>query len=104
MPKLDSLQSKHKDDLVVVGISDESESKVSGFLKKNPHQYAQAVDQTRTVSNALQIQGIPHVVVLSSDGTIRWQGNPLDPKFPKVVADVIEADPGVAARKAASKS
>lgn len=102
MPKLDDLQKKHKDDVVVVGISDEAESKVSGFLKKNPHHYAQAVDQSRTVSNALQIQGIPHVVVLSSDGTIRWQGNPLDPKFPKAVADVIAADPGVAARKAAT--
>jgi thiol-disulfide isomerase/thioredoxin len=104
MPKLDELQARHKQDLVVIGISDEAESKVSGFLKKNPHKYPQAVDPSRTVSNALQIQGIPHVVVLSSDGIIRWQGNPLDPTFPKVVADVIAADPGVAARKAAGKS
>jgi thiol-disulfide isomerase/thioredoxin len=101
MPKLDDLQKKHQADLVVVGISDEAEAKVKNFLKQNPHQYPQAVDTTRALNNALGIQGIPHVVVLSTDGTIRWQGNPLDPNFPAVVSDVIKADPGVAARRAA---
>jgi thiol-disulfide isomerase/thioredoxin len=103
MPKLDDLQKKEKGDLVVIGISDEPESKVRGFIKQNPHSYAQAVDTTRAINSALGIQGIPHVVVLSTDGIIRWQGNPLDPNFPTVVADVIKADPGVAARRAAAK-
>jgi thiol-disulfide isomerase/thioredoxin len=102
MPKLDDLQKKHKADLVVIGISDEPESKVKTFLKQNPHSYPQAIDQTRAINNGLQIQGIPHVVILSSDGTIRWQGNPLEEDFPKVVADVIAADPGVAARRTAA--
>lgn len=103
MPKLDDLQKKQKADLVVIGISDEPEGKVRSFIKQNPHSYPQAVDTTRAINNALGIQGIPHVVVLSSDGVIRWQGNPLEPEFPTIVADVIKADPGVAARRAATK-
>ncbi len=103
MPKLDDLQKQQKADLVVIGISDEPESKVRSFIKQHPHSYPQAVDTTRAINSALGIQGIPHVVVLSSDGIIRWQGNPLEPTFPSIVADVIKADPGVAARRAATK-
>ncbi len=97
MPKLDKLQKENKD-IVVIGISDEPENTVKTFLSKGKHGYAQATDQTSTVNNALKIQGIPHVVVLSSDGVIRWQGNPLQPDFEQVVKDVVAADPGVKAR------
>lgn len=100
MPKLDKLHKESKD-VVVIGISNEPENTIKTFLKKNKHAYAQATDQASTVNNALKIQGIPHVVVLSSDGTIRWQGNPLQPDFDQVVKSVVEADPGVKARHAA---
>jgi thiol-disulfide isomerase/thioredoxin len=102
MPNLDKLQ-KDNADLVIIGISDESESVVKSYLTKHKHAYAQATDGTKTVSNALKIQGIPHVVVLSSDGVIRWQGNPLQPEFEPAVKSVVEADPGVKARREASK-
>lgn len=98
MPKLDKLQ-KESDDLVVIGISDENENTVKTFLSRNKHGYAQAIDQTGSINNALKIQGIPHVVVLSSDGVIRWQGNPLQGDFEQAVKDVVAADPGVKARK-----
>jgi cytochrome c biogenesis protein CcmG, thiol:disulfide interchange protein DsbE len=102
MPIFDEVQTAHKDDAVVIGISDESESKVRSFIKQNPHEYPQAVDTSGGAKRALGIQGIPHVVVLSSDGVIRWQGNPHDPTFKTVVKDVIEADPGVKARRKAA--
>ncbi|MBC7833485.1 MAG: redoxin family protein [Phycisphaerales bacterium] len=101
MPKLDELQKKHRQDLVIMGISDEETSKVKGFLAEHKHVYAQAVDQKKTVSDALHVQGIPHVVVMSTDGIVRWQGNPLDENFIKAVESVMEADPGVKARRAA---
>src|SRR5690606_28381453 len=60
MPKLDVLQAQHPQDLVIIGISDEPRQKVEGYLRTNPHDYTQAVDQKRTVSTPLQIRGIPH--------------------------------------------
>jgi thiol-disulfide isomerase/thioredoxin len=101
MPMLDKLQQDNTADLVVLGISDEPENTVRKFLSSKAHGYSNSTDTGRTVNNALQIRGIPHVVVMSTDGTVRWQGNPLDPKFKKVVEDVIKVDPGVKARQAA---
>ncbi|MFN7021540.1 MAG: TlpA family protein disulfide reductase [Phycisphaerales bacterium] len=100
MPKMEAIHKSNKD-VVVIGISDEAENTVKTFLKKHNHGYAQAIDQTRSVSGAMKIQGIPHVLVLSSDGVIRWQGNPLADDFERVVKSVAEADPGVKARRAA---
>jgi thiol-disulfide isomerase/thioredoxin len=103
MPKLDEFQKQQKDDLVIIGLSDESEATVKAFLKTNKHEYCQGLDTNKRLSNALGIKGIPHVVVLSSDGVIRWQGNPHDGNFQTTVKGVISADPGVKARRAVEK-
>jgi cytochrome c biogenesis protein CcmG/thiol:disulfide interchange protein DsbE len=101
MPRLDEMYKENKADLVIIGISDENRATVENFLKDHKHAYGMTVDENRTLANALQIQGIPHVVVLSTDGIVRWQGNPLDPTFAKVVKKTIDVDPGVAARRKA---
>jgi len=103
MPIIDDLQKKHKADAVFIGVSDEPESTVKAFAKKHPHSYPQATDTSKGASNALGIQGIPHVVILSTDGVIRWQGNPLDPAFRETVKAVIDADPGVKTRREGEK-
>lgn len=54
-------------------------------------------DGQQHVNNALGVKGIPHVVVLSTDGTIRWQGNPHDPAFKRAVSMTVAADPVVQA-------
>ena len=60
-----------------------------------------------TVKNAIGIQGIPHVVVLSTDGVIRWQGNPHPSadlnSLQDAVAKLIDVDPGVKARQEREK-
>ncbi len=103
MPKLDAFQKEQKDDLVIIGLSDEPEATVKSFLQTNKHDYAQGLDVNKRLGSGLAISGIPHVVVLSSDGVIRWQGNPHDPKFQDTVKAVIKADPGVKARREAEK-
>ncbi len=106
MPKLDELQTDHPNDLVVIGISNESRQKVEGFLKANPHEYAQAIDQQSTVASALRINAIPHIVVLSTDGVVRWQGNPLaqgGAALRRAVEGCMAVDPGVAARRQAEE-
>jgi hypothetical protein len=54
-----------------------------------------AVDPKATVKSALGISGIPHVVVLSTDGVVRWQGNPHPQADLNAAADVILAVAGM---------
>ncbi len=99
MPGLEKLQADFPNDLVIIGISDETEAKVRGFNNSHPHAYAQAFDTSRTLANAFKVTGIPHAVVFSTDGYVRWQGNPLMMgDLRRVVADLIKNDPGVKAR------
>ena len=102
MPHLDELYKQYQKDVVVIGISDEDDAKVKAFIKQAKHSYPQAIDPEATVKNALEIQGIPHVVVLSTDGIIRWQGNPHPsadlPGLQDTIAKLIEIDPGIKAR------
>lgn len=100
MPGLDKVSKQFADDAVVIGISDEGEDVVRKFLSKNKHSYVQAIDEKATISNSLSIQGIPHAIILSTDGVIRWQGHPGEVgKLASTIGAVIKADPGVKARR-----
>jgi len=101
MPSLDQLYKENKNDLALIGISDESESTVSRFLSSHKHAYFQGVDTKKTLYDSLSITAIPHCVVVSSDGTVRWQGHPASPEFKAAVLMTIANDPGVQARRKA---
>jgi len=103
MPELDKLQKEYKDDVVILGLSSEAESKVSGFLKSKKHEYSQAIDLNGRLNNAMGVQGIPHIAVLSSDGVVRWQGHPMDPGFRASIKTLLDVDPGVKARRESEK-
>jgi cytochrome c biogenesis protein CcmG/thiol:disulfide interchange protein DsbE len=98
MPSLDSLQKSYPRDIAVLGVGGQGEDRatVEKFLKSNRHSYGQLFDGNQRVYRSLGVRAIPHVVVLSSDGVVRWQGNPLDSKFRQAVDAVIRADPGLA--------
>lgn len=106
IPHMNEFQEQFKDDLVVIGVSAEEPSTVKGFMETTEMHYPQAIDQKRTMSDVIGIKGIPHVIVISTDGVVRWQGFPGDPTDPltaEVIAQVIENDPGVKARREAEK-
>lgn len=103
-PALDQLQTKHKGELVIIGMSGqkrpgkpEDVSAIKSFLEKKPAKYSHANDTSQGVYKSLDIQAIPHVVVISSDGIVRWQGNPHDQAFTKAVETCVKNDPGVKA-------
>ncbi|MFT5050799.1 MAG: cytochrome c biogenesis protein CcmG/thiol:disulfide interchange protein DsbE [Chlamydiales bacterium] len=75
IPKLNEYQKKFGDDLVVVGVSDEDAGAIRGFMKKNTIAYPMAVDGGK-LKRAVGAKAIPHVIVVSSDGVVRWQGVP----------------------------
>jgi len=93
-PMLHKMQNQHEGKLEIVGIG--GSEKIADFKRyvfKKKGNYAQMFDANKNISSALGIKGIPHVVVLSTDGTIRWQGNPHNPAFKKAVAMTVAADP-----------
>ncbi|WP_447641776.1 MULTISPECIES: thioredoxin-like domain-containing protein [Chitinophagaceae] len=76
IPILNDISTKHKDKLVVIGITDESLEKVEA-MQGTKATYYEAIDSKKTMSNALQVKGIPHVVLVDPKGIVRWEGFPL---------------------------
>jgi cytochrome c biogenesis protein CcmG/thiol:disulfide interchange protein DsbE len=119
MPLLDEMQRSFRDDLQIVGVSgfkfggnngsEEAEKYPQGegrpliqqFLREKNTEYAHAYDVGSVIMKKLSIKAIPMVYILSTDGVVRWEGNPLTPNFRNIVEGVIRVDPGVAARRKA---
>ncbi len=73
---LNGFHEKFKDELVVIGISDESEADVRRL--ENPYiEYYSAIDTQARTKKGLAVFGIPHVVLLEPDGYVVWEGFPL---------------------------
>lgn len=86
MPELNEWQKEFKDDLVIVGVSDEKPETVNKFLEGFKAEYSITTDETKAMSNILGVQGIPHVMIVTPDGIVRWQG------FPGSVEDPLTKD------------
>lgn len=102
MPQLDTMQRQNPQTLAVLGLAGqarqgypEDANAVRNFMSKNRHSYGQLIDPQQRVYKSLEIRAIPHVVVLSTDGVVRWQGNPHEPAFRQAVAQVLRVDPGL---------
>ena len=123
---MDRLQQKYVRDLVVIGAytplsvlqnnsgnqqpdSEEDQAKrLNNFIKTRTFQHTLAADFASSVFNSLPQsarQGLPFPtgIIASSDGTIRYIGWAVDPNFEASVAQVLTADPGVKARRAADE-
>jgi len=74
--ELDRFHDEFGDKLVIIGISDESETAVRAM--KDPQiNYSVAIDTQARMKNELQVTGIPHVLVIDPKGIVRWEGFPL---------------------------
>lgn len=76
IPELNEIHKQFKDDLVVIGISQESAEKVKA-MKEPEIDYFYGIDPQNTMSKELDIQGIPHVILIDPKGIVRWEGYPL---------------------------
>lgn len=111
-PKLDRIQRDHEGDVLVLAFSGlsagkrwpEDEATIRRYIESHPVAYAHLHDPSRAVYQQIKPSGIPHAVVISTDGVVRWQGNPHDPRFPEAVDAVVRADPGLAERRARARS
>ena len=84
IPHMNALAAEFGGRIAFMGISSESSQRFDAGMAKlrgrditlDSFNYALALDPSRRMSSALEIRGIPHVMVVSSDGIIRWQGHP----------------------------
>lgn len=75
IPELNAYQKEFKENLVVIGISDERASKVKK-QKKPTIEYYNAIDRKKRLYTTLKVKGIPHVILLDPNGIVRWEGFP----------------------------
>ena len=92
---LNGLHKKFGKDMVVIGISDESEDAVRALPEKYKIEieYFSAIDTKARTKNELGVFGIPHVIIIEPGGCVVWEGFPLLKDYElteKIVARMIE--------------
>lgn len=93
IPELNEFHRKFADKLVVIGVSDEKEEAVRK-MSDPKIEYASAIDTRARMKKALEVEGIPHVILVDPQGIVRWEGFPLLEGYElnaKVVAEVLAA-------------
>jgi len=104
IPELNEWAEEFGDDLAIVGLSNEEASTVSKFAEETEFDYALAVDPKARTQSELEVKGIPHVMIVSTDGIVRWQGFPMSTEerlTSETIRRIIEMDEGVAKRREA---
>ena len=76
IPELNQFSKEFENDLVVIGLSDETSEKVAA-LAEPKIEYFNGVDSKRRMYNALEVRGIPHCILVDPDGIVRWEGFPI---------------------------
>ena len=93
IPDMNGWSSKFKNDLVVIGISDEDATTVNQFRKHHPMDYNVAVDAKQRLMKKVGVEAVPQVLVITPDHIVRWQGYPgeaTDKLTTEKLADIIQ--------------
>ncbi len=93
IPEANKFAKQFKNDLVIIGVSDESEKVLSAFMKKTSFDYLVSSEPKNVMGELMKVKGIPHVMIITPDGIVRWQGFPgsdEDPLTAAKIAQIIE--------------
>ncbi|MBK9205372.1 MAG: TlpA family protein disulfide reductase [Candidatus Obscuribacter sp.] len=93
IPEMNAWQQRYKDDLVIVGISDEPKETLQKFMLNTDMTYTVATDPLQRMKSKVGVTGIPHVLIISADNIVRWQGYPIfidDRLTENVLSQIIE--------------
>jgi thiol-disulfide isomerase/thioredoxin len=98
IPHLNELADQFCDDVVCVGLSDESIDRFRKGLDRyklsmDGFRYHVALDPGGRMQRAVKVRGIPHAIVMSSDWIVRWQGHPATLNA-STLARIVEANQG----------
>ena len=103
-PSLVALADRFPLDLAVIAVAaaDQDVGALQRHYRENPPGYSVMQDTANGILKAAGARSEdPLALVVSTDGTVRWQGLASDPGFRAAVEQTVAADPGVAARRAA---
>ena len=80
---MSNLAKKFRDDVVIIGISDETRKAYDNGMRKlnmsnGNFEYSLALDPKGKMIKAVKVTGIPHIMIISSDWIVRWQGHPME--------------------------
>jgi thiol-disulfide isomerase/thioredoxin len=75
-PRLNDLHRRFRDELVVIGLSEEQEQIVRD-LQEPKIDYYLAIDTQARMMKELGVFGIPHVIIVEPNGYVVWEGFPL---------------------------
>ncbi len=76
IPELNAIHKKFGEKLIVIGLSDEPEKTVKKMSEPRIEYYS-AIDTQARMKKAIEVKGIPHVIILDPAGIVRWEGYPL---------------------------
>jgi Thiol-disulfide isomerase and thioredoxins len=94
IPELNEWQKKLGKDLIVIGISNEDAPTIRDFMREEKFAYSVGIDQKARAERSLGVVSIPHCMVYTPDGVVRWQGLPTsrrDPLNEQVLKQIIAA-------------
>jgi len=106
IPLLNGFHKKFGDELVVIGVSDESEEDVRKMVEPKIEFFC-GIDTKARVKNKLGVWGIPHVILIEPGGFVIWEGFPLQEGFElteKTIEKVLEIGRKLRAKAAAKKN
>ena len=92
IPELNAFHKKFGEKLVVIGLSDQSEADVKK-LTTPKIEYFCAIDTQARTKKALEVEGIPHVIIMDPQGIVRWEGYPFLEGYElseKVVQEILD--------------
>jgi len=92
IPELNSYKEKFADNLIIIGLSNETEEVVNSMQTPEINYY-KAIDTKGTMYKELEIKGIPHIIIIDPEGIVRWEGFPALSGFElteKVISDIIK--------------
>lgn len=75
IPDMNEYSKRFKDDLIVIGMTNEREEKVRS-MKEPVIEYYIASDTKMNMMRALEIRGIPYAILIDPQGVVRWEGWP----------------------------
>lgn len=121
LPSMDQLQRQMGRDVAVVGsvVPIRPDNQQSNQEDQDPTRVTKMAEQfvaARRLDHAIiadggssagfsgsSVSSLPYVAIASSDGVVRWSGDPRTPAFRAAVDQVLRSDPGVKARRAAEE-
>ncbi len=89
IPEMNKWAEEFKDDVVFIGLSDEEPKVVEEFMATTKISYPVATDPAGKSKGVVGVEGIPHGMVMTPDGIVRWQGFPQDGKD-RLTADTLK--------------